>query len=150
MRCSLLLLLALCPSCSQDPACQALAQQRKELAKRLDIPFTPGTSADDSIGPSRSLTKPIAERLLHEAQLLHTQLPASARDEELALLVKKLNLSRAALEQALQDFLAIDPARLNDGLESGATMPLRRGVVMSRNAVLTLTETACEVCEGRK
>jgi hypothetical protein len=150
MRCSLLLLLALSLSCSRDPACQALEQHRKELATRLDIPFTAAASADDSIGPSRSLTKPIAQRLLREAQLLHAQLPTSARDEELALLVKKLNSSRDALERALQDFIAIDPTRLNEGLGSGATMPLRRGVVMSRDAVLNLAETACELCDARK
>jgi hypothetical protein len=151
MRCSTLLLMAaLCQSCSQDPACQALAQQRKDIASRLDIPILDAATPDQSIGPSRSLTKPVAKRLMHEVQLLRTQLPTSARDEELALLVKKLNGSRAALEQALEDFLAIDPTRLNDGLDSGATMPLRRGVVISRDALISLTTTACELCDGQK
>jgi hypothetical protein len=93
-----------------------------------------------------ALTPTMAQRLLAEADAIESELPASARAEDLNMLLRKLASRRAALEQALLDFLAIDPRQLDKGLDSGATMPLRRGVEMSRDAMLPLADTVIDLC----
>lgn len=81
---------------------------------------------------------------------MERELPASARAEDLNMLLGKLANRRSAFEQALRDFLVVDPSRLDKGLDSGTIMPLRRGVEMSRNAVLKLADTATEFCRARE
>jgi len=136
-------------SCRSDTACKAVLQYAPDVKARLDIPEV-ASATDDAIGPTRSLSPATASHLMREAQLLATQLPASSPDEDLNVLLRKLGSRRAALQQALQDFLAIDPQRLEQGLDSGATMPVRRSVVMSRDGVVSLAATARELCEGRQ
>ena len=149
MRGSLFLLLVSCSCRAPDPACQALSQYGSQLDARLHVPQEASNTSDGGAGLGRALTPAVAQRLLQEVQLLQTQLPSSTRDEHLAVVVRKLNGSRAALEKALQEFLAIDAKQLEGGIQSGATMPIRRGVAMSRNALVTTAATAIELCEGR-
>jgi hypothetical protein len=143
------LLGALCSSCEPDAACKPLLLYGTELERRLDIPKTSGTDAGPT-DAALALTPAMAENLLREVELLETQWPASARDEDLDVLVRKLSSRRSALERALRDFLAIDAGRLDKGLQSGSTMPARRSVVMSRNAVISLAGTARQLCESRE
>lgn len=145
----LILLSSVCASCRPDAACKPVLQYGPQLEARLKIPEL-ASQTDDALGPTRALTPATAQRLMQEVKLLATQLPASARDEDLNVLLRKLGTRRAALEQALQDFLAIDPQRLEQGLDSGATMPVRRGVVMSRDALVSLVATVRDLCEGRQ
>lgn len=93
-----------------------------------------------------TLTPAMAQRLLSEAEAIEAELPASARADDLNVLLVKLASRRSAFEQSLRDFLAVDPSQLDKGIDSGAIMPLRRGVEMSHNAMLQLADTALEVC----
>jgi hypothetical protein len=141
-----LLLLGLsCSSCGSDPACKPLLQYGPAVEKRLELAKDESRNREE-VNIGRGLTPAIAERVLREVELLENQLPTAAKDEDLNVLVTKVNLRRASLEQALRDFLAIDANQLPGGLDSGATMPVRRGVVMSRNALVNLVKTSSEVC----
>lgn len=141
-------------ACEYDPACKAVLQYGPSLAARLaTVEGTATGQANPAMQPvgdngdlSRTLTPHMAARLLAEAEAIEDDLPAMARAEDLNMLLVKLAHRRSAFEQALRDFLAIDPSQLEKGLDSGATMPLRRGVEMSRDAMLSLADTAVEVC----
>jgi hypothetical protein len=150
MRALVLLLFGAVAGCQPDPACKPLLEHSSQLAVRLEIPGEFASNDTGLIGPDRSLNPAGAERLLKEVERMKTELPASAADEDLNMLLWKLGNQRAALEQSLRDFLAIDPKQLEKGLESGVTMPVRRGVTMSRNAVVSLAATASTLCAGKQ
>lgn len=138
----------LCCCREPDPACAALVRVAPQLEQRLVLPEPPAGTPEEVAGQSRALTQAAAQQLLQQVQVLKTELPASAKDQELDVMVKKLDARRAALEEALRDFVAINPALLEDGMDSGDTMPARRGVVMSRNALVNLASTVRRACEG--
>jgi hypothetical protein len=137
-------------ACEYDPACRAVVQHAPELRQRLTVPEEKARPKGASPDLTQLLTPAIADRLLKEAEAIERELPASASAEDLNMLLGKLANRRSAFEQALRDFLVVDPSRLDNGLESGAIMPLRRGVVMSRNAMLNLADTATELCRTRE
>jgi len=134
--------------CVADGACKPVQQHAPELARRLAFPGEAQPTEGSSVDSGRALTPPVAEELLREVELLETQLPHSAKDGDLDVILNKLESRRAALEQALRDFIAIDPSRLQGGLQSGDTMPTRRGVVMSRNSLLASANTAEALCSA--
>lgn len=125
-------------------------QRAPGLRERLTMPEEEAPAEGEKPNLTGLLTPAMAERLLREAEAIERELPASARADDLNILLEKLAARRSALEQALRDFLAVDPRRLNKGLESGAVIPLRRGVEMSRNAMLNLADTVTELCRIRE
>jgi hypothetical protein len=142
-------LMVSCLSCEYDPACKAVVQHAPELRQRLTAPEEKALPKGVVADLTRLLTPAMADRLLKEAEAIERELPASARAEDLNMLLGKLANRRSAFEQALRDFLVVDPSRLDKGLDSGTLMPLRRGVEMSRNAMLNLADTATELCRSR-
>jgi hypothetical protein len=141
--------IAACLGCEYDPACKAVVQQAPGLRKRLTVPEE-ALPKGEWVDLTTVLTPAMAEHLLQEAEAVERELPQSARAEDLNMLLGKLASRRSAFEQALRDFLAVDPSRLDKGLASGAVMPVRRGVAMSRNAMLKLADTATELCLSRE
>lgn len=134
-----------CCACEYDPSCKVVLKYASTLSSRLTLPEET-ERANGEIDLARMLTPELAELLLAEADAIEEQLPASARAEDLNMVLTKLAARRSAFEQALRDFLAIDARQLDKGLESGATMPLRRGVKMSRDAMLPLADMAVGLC----
>lgn len=137
-------------ACEYDSACKPLLEHAPQLRQRLIAAEEYSESGKATIGLKRVLNADIAKRFLQEADLLETQLPATAEAEDLDLLVRKLSTRRAAFEQALRDFLASGAGQANPEDESGDTVPLRRGIEMSRTGIFDLADTAAELCRSRQ
>lgn len=128
--------------CSPDPACSLVAAEAQNIEARLQLPMNEAKEE----GEARTLSLARAEELNLEVAQLKARIPKTAQSPELQAIVEKLHLRISALEGALAEFRAIDPEQLEGGIRSPSTMPIRRGVVMSKNRVIDLLKTADAIC----